>query len=323
MQCVSIKDKVEQTALLTHADKIKKIEEVFSGIRYMADIFLPDDEFYGQIITVEDPERMADILFKWLGIKHRSVQFHIDPNQEQLIVYSHKKNTSQISLGLPVLEDPLLCGAAVAHAIVHHLLIGRAKISLGDHDENEALADLGTIYAGFGVLILNSLDTVQVPLGSMAVANYASEFMDYCNEHRIVNSVWQPYVLPSVATEYLSSRSAIKKLKPFIRRRLITQRTKKRKLVLGLVMSGLIVIGISIFTLTRPTGLSPDLQEKRDAIAILRSQIEQCHNLVKYKQQKWDQSDIFIQRQIDADRTRCESLTSRYNYELNDYTSRL
>lgn len=323
MQCVSFGGKVVHVKLLTHADKIRKIEELFYARHHSADIFLPNDEFYGHIVTAEDPERMADQLFKWLGIKHRSVKFHIDPNQEQLLTYSYQKNTSQITLGLQVLEDPLLCGAAVAHGIIHHLLIGRAKISLGDNEEDETLADLGTIYAGFGVLILNSLESKDVPLGSMGVANYAGEFMDYCYEHRVVNSVWQSYVLPGVAAEHLPSKLSAKRLKPFIRNRLNMQRTRKRKLVLGLTAFAVIYLSAMFFALTRPSGLSHEMQEKRDSIAVLKAQIEQCQNTVEYKQQKWDQSDIFIQRQIDADKTRCDSLTSRYNYELNLYNAEL
>lgn len=323
MGCITFQGKVVQVSLLTHSDKIKKIEEVFSGNRHKSDIFLPDDDFYESTVSAEDPERMADSIFKWLGIKHRSVHFHVDPNQEQLLVYTHKKNASQLSLGPEVLQDPLLCAAVVAHGIVHHLLIARAKISLGESDENEALADLGTIYAGLGILVINGFETKQSALGSMGTQNYASEFLDYCSELRIVKSLWQPYVLPSVASEYLSTSTPLQKLKPFIKSRLSRSASRRKKITFGLTVMLVTMGGVFYIMASQPKYLSAEMQEKRGTIALLKNQVEQCQNTVAYKQQKWDQSDIFIQRQIDADKTRCTSLTNRYNYEVNDYNSKL
>jgi hypothetical protein len=323
MDCVSSEGKIVHISLLTHVDKIKKIEELFSSNRHKADLFLPDETFYGEAVSASDPERMAKILFRWFGIKHRSVQFHINPEQEQLVVYTHKKNESQISLGWHTLEDPLVCAAAVAHGIIHHLLIARAKISLGDSDEDEALTDLGTIYAGLGILILNGLSSKQLPLGSMGIQNYASEFIDYCNDQRVVKSIWQPYILPEIASTYLASNTPLKRLKPFIRLRTYRVRSRKKKLAIGLAAVVLLVVSAALFSTTKTKYLSAEMQEKRDSIAILKTQYEQCLGVIAYKQQRWDNSDIFIQRQIEADKTRCTSLKNRYNYEVSEYNAQL
>lgn len=322
MDCISLEGKVTHISLLTHPDKLKKLEELFAKSRHKADVFLPNDTFYSDTVSTDDPERMADLLFKWLGIKHRSLNFHFDPNQEELINYKHDKNTSKVTLGWHCLEDSLVCGGAVAHAIVHHLLIARAKISLGEREEDEALADLGTIYAGFGVIILNSFESKRA-LGSMAETNYASEFIDYCKEQRIVDSVWQPFVLPAVATEYLDKKTQNSSLKPFIRARIRRAESHHKKLVLAVSILIVFIAGVTVLSLSQPKYLSVEMQEKRDSIALLKAEYEQCQATVKRKQETWDQSDIFIQRQIDADKTRCSSLKNRYNYEVNDYNSKL
>lgn len=323
MNCVTYEGKVVQISLLTQSDKIQKIETIFSKNRHKLEIFLPDDSFYGSVVAANDPERMADILFKWLDIKHRSVHIHVDPNQHTLLSYTHKKNASQISLSLQALQDPLLCGALVAHGIIHHLLLARAKISLGDSDEDEALTDIGTIYAGFGVLLLNNFESDHHSLGSLGRRNYASEFFDYCSQQRIVESLWLPYVIPSIASEYFSNKATIKKLRPFIRLIMKKRQIKKRNTITYAVLFVLITIGAVFYSSTRTEHLSPAMQEQHDSIAILKIQYEKCADTVAYKQQKWDNSDIFIQRQIEADKTRCTSLKNRYNFEVNEYNSKL
>ncbi len=321
MECITFEGKVGHISLLTHADKIQKLEELMAKNRHTADLFLPDATFYGDVVEPEDPERMADILFKWLGIKHRSLHIHVDPIQTAPVIYTHKRNASQISIGLHVLEDPLLCGAIVAHGIIHHLLIARAKVSLGSAEDDEAFTDLGTIYAGFGILVLNALDSKEHPLGSMGAQNYAAEFIDYCLEQRIVKSLWQPYVLPDIAKQLLGGEVPRQKLKPFIKTRLKKSQSKKHQLVFGIACLTVLLITGAILLATQPMKQTPIMQEKQENITVLRSQYEQCQKLVDYKQDHWDVSDIFIQRQIEADKTRCTSLKNRYNYEISSYNS--
>jgi hypothetical protein len=322
MDCIELEDKASQALLMTHQDKLQKLQSIFANNEHKSDLFLPDEDFYGNEVTVDDPERMAGILFKWLGVKHRSVTFHIDPNQDKLIQYKRTNNTSKVSLGLECLEDNFVCGAAVVHAVVHHLLISRAKLSLGDPEEDEVLADLGTIYSGFGVIILNSLRSKKV-LGSMGEMNYSAEFLDYCSNHRIVDSIWQGYVLPDISADVLQRPSQFSNLRPYVISRI--QRAHSHRFTTVFTGMFLFVL-MSVFTviyLNRPASLSAEMREKQDAVAVLRAEIDRCEDTVKRKQQTWDQTDIFIQRQIDADKTRCASLISRYNYELNQYNSNL
>lgn len=322
MDCIELEGKVVKLSLVTHADKLRKLQAVLSKNRHKADLFLPDEVFYGERVSADDPERMADVLFRWLGVKHRSVHFTINTDQTELIRYKHTKNTSQVTLGASCLTDELLCGAAVAHAVVHHLLLARAKISLGHHEEDESLTDLGTIYAGFGLIILNSFESEAV-LGSMGTQNYASEFLDYCSDERIVANMWEPYVLPQVAKSFLTRDTKNVQVKSFITHRLRQRRSSRTKVLAVTASLLLALLIVTIASLSKPDQLSPEMHEKRDTIAVLKAEIEHCQETVKRKQSTWDQSDIFIQRQIDADKTRCTSLLNRYNYEVNEYNSKL
>ena len=86
MDCIETDNDVATARLLTQADKIAELEKLFAKYRRKNDVFLPDDSFYKEIAGPEDAERMAASIFSWLGVKHRSITFHIDPKHDQLVV---------------------------------------------------------------------------------------------------------------------------------------------------------------------------------------------------------------------------------------------
>lgn len=318
MDCIDSETKAVTAILLTQADKIARLETVFSKHRPKADVFLPDEAFYAEISGPDEIYKMADTLFSWLGIKHRSVHFHLDPNQEKIVSYQRDGSGSSITLGWRCEQDSVLAAAAVAHGIVHHILLARQKIKLATIEETEELIDIGTIQAGFGIIIANSLSRQQPVLGCLAPNNYISEMLDYFSRQRIVDSLWSPYVLPEVLSTQLQnihphnhSTFVMKRLKL-----LQTKRMNKFYLLSALVL----FVGVAAtLIITRPKVQSKDQLEMRDSIRVLKSQVEQCEDTVRRKTATWNQEDIFIQRQIEADKTRCASLKSRYNFEVARY----
>lgn len=323
MNCINFKNSAQPVELLTQADKISRLEEIFIKYRHKTDIFLPDENFYNEISSPDDAKLLADKIFRWLGIKHRSLDIRIDPAQDQLVVYTRKSGSSTINLGWRVLNDPFLCGAALAHGITHHLLLSRAKLHLESSEENEALTDLGTIYSGLGVLILNGFSSGSDALGSMAQANYIAECLDYFEERRIVKSLWQPYVLPSVISNVVPDKLPIQNYSMAVRQQINKMTGNRTKTALVLMMI-IILIGTSVFVyVKRPKNISAEMQSQKETIDILKIQYQQCIDTVEYKRQTRDLTDIFMQRNIEADQSRCTSLRNRYNYEVAQYNSKL
>lgn len=322
MDCILSSNVTVSTELLTQADKIAKLDAIFSKHRHSTDLFLPDEGFYPEACGPDEIMRMADALFSWLGIKHRSVHFHLDPNQEELVLYKKEAGGSSITLGWRCAQDSFLAAAAIAHGIVHHILVIRQKIRMGSAEEDEEFTDLGTIYAGFGILILNSLCSSKRALGALAPSNYVSEFIDYVTDERIVESLWSPYVLPDVMQAHISGVRPVRR-QPFALKRLkVLRRTKKRQKFMIIVF--VVCFGMAGFlTLTRPKAQSSEQLTRYDEIKVLKRQVEQCEEMVKRKLDTWNKEDIFIQRQIDADKSRCSSLRSRYNYEVAKYNESL
>lgn len=195
MDCVNSNITAQPTKLPTVADQIVHLEKLFASYRHKADVFLPGKDFYTNITEPSDAQLMANKIFEWLGIKHHSLEIHIDPNQDQLLKYSMHGDSKNLILGRNCLNNPLLAGAVIAHGICHHLLLSRSNTHLENIEENESLTDLGTIYAGLGVLIINSFKSELAVLGSMAKPNYIAECKDYFNEKRIVSNLWHPHVM--------------------------------------------------------------------------------------------------------------------------------
>jgi len=54
-------------------------------------------------------------------------------------------------------NDPYAVGAILAHEIMHLYLMSRKHIFLPNAEENELLTDLGTIYLGLGIVVINGM----------------------------------------------------------------------------------------------------------------------------------------------------------------------
>lgn len=323
MDCLNFNEPLKSTnkVLLTHSDKVLALQESLNTYRHDSDIFLPDDNFYLKINGPEDINQMANTIFRWLKIKHKSLVFHLDSSQDEPLIFSKSHGHSQATLGWKVLDDPLYAGSLIAHSIIHHLLAGRHRLIMSESYENESITDLGTIYSGLGILVLNGLENRYNSLGAMAKENYVSEFLDFVSDQRIVNTVWQPYVLPSVIESFIDIESTPTKI-GFVGR--LESKRKSTKIKYTLAASAILttILLITFYSATRPKYSEADLVEHRYTINILKEQVRYCEKTLEYKKSRWDNSDVFIKRQIDADATRCKSLQNRYNFELNSYNAK-
>jgi hypothetical protein len=323
MDCIKTNAKTQQVELLTHADKIARLEEIFAAYHRKSDVFLPSDAFYAEITGPESLEAMASEIFAYLGMKHRSVEFHVDADTAEPVAYHRHSGTSRIVLGWHALQDPLLAGSLVAHSIIHHLLEARAKINLGTSEETEALTDLATIHSGLGILVMNGIADKRSSLGSMAPANYLAECLDYFKEHRVVPSVWQPYVNPEIIALHGDRPLPKRRYRAIIRKRIDQHARYRKNLMVGSSLTALFLGIIGFAILSGPQYLSAEMQAQKDTIDLLRLQHRECEETVQRKERTWDTSDIFMQRRIDADKTRCTSLRNRYNYEVARYNEQL
>ena len=73
----------------------------------------------------------------------------------------------------------------------------------------------------------------------------------------------------------------------------------------------------------KPKSLPTELANEVDNINVLANNRRLCNIMVKQQQKTLDENDIFSDRQIDAQMTRCKSVENIYNYRLNVLNEKL
>jgi hypothetical protein len=323
MDCLESDKKPSELGLLTLTDKQIAISDIFASHHSKSDVFLPDDEFYNEPLTPESITSMLDKVFKFLGVKHRSVTLHLDNKSQVAVKYNHKSKNSQITIGAPGLENPFVCGATVAHAVMHHFLHSRAKLYANDPELNEELTDLATIESGLAILILNSFAAKQPILGAMAEQNYLAECLDFFKSRLVVDNVWKPFVLPEVLHTINDSEPLPRPRLKALKMRIASQ-SRHRKFIISGSLSVVLLLSITgIWLSQQPSTLSAEMLSQRESIEVLKYQYKICEETVKRKQATWDTSDIYMQQQIDKDASRCISLRNRHNFEVSSYNDKI
>lgn len=102
------------------------------------------------------------------------------------------------------------------------------------------------------------------------------------------------------------------------------------KLSLLRLKSSLMIVLICLLTVVvwliidvKPKSLPAELANEVDNINVLANNRRLCNIMVKQQQKSLDENDIFSDRQIDAQMTRCKSVENIYNYRLNVLNEKL
>jgi len=85
------------------------------------------------------------------------VVFHSSLGDTPGVFTVTKEGQEVIFVNDKYVKDPYAVSAVLAHEIMHLYLMSRKHIVLEDKKENELLTDLGTIYLGLGILVINGM----------------------------------------------------------------------------------------------------------------------------------------------------------------------
>lgn len=220
----NIKVATDFKEIKTSEGKINFIESLLVRNNFrIGNIFLPTDDFYSQWDNSDESlQLMASRLIKWLNFCP-SVPLFIGFNDSISSpgVYINNgeniglKNFHAILIKSQYCNNPFQCAAILAHEIMHFYLIQQNNIVINDIKENELLTDLGTIYSGLGILIINSffyssgwfitaigllaglliLNTQKLSFGYFKPEEYSNFFKEYLDRYKIDYAVCN-YILP-------------------------------------------------------------------------------------------------------------------------------
>lgn len=326
--------KLLPTALLTRAEKLTAIEEIFGeNFSHQAKFFPLDGDFYAELKKPKGYNKVADKLFNWWGVKHRGVHLIIETGQAEPVIYTHHGQTHEIKLSEAALNNPYEAAAVIAHGLMHYILIGRHSIYLSDESENEELTDLALINSGMGAVILNGynyhigwlnrlsrLKDLQ-PVGVLKPREFLAETETWMSAHHLPLWELSAQLMPWVSIYLPRQIRAIANKKLHVLSEEKAVKTTNVKFLGVLILASIIGIVAGYLLILVPTPTPKSLIAKQQVISTLRSQFDQCLSNVEQKKKDFDTSDIFVLRVIQSDIARCESLRNRYNSEISSYNA--
>lgn len=322
------------TSLLTQAEKLAAIDKIFGeNFSHQGKFFPLDGDFYAGLAKPKGYNKVADKMFAWLGVKHRGVHLTVEPDQAEPVIYTHHGQTHEIKLSQSALGNPYEAAAIIAHGLMHYVLIGRNSLYLQDESENEELTDLALINSGFGAVILNGYNyhvgwlnrlsryKDPQPVGGLKPRDFLAETEKWLAKHHMPLWELSAQLMPWISVYLPHQIRAIANKKLYVLAEEKAVKTANVKLMGLLILVSLVGVVAGYLLVLLPTPTPKALVAKQQVISTLRNQFDQCMSAVEQKKHDFDTSDIFVQRVIQSDLARCESLRNRYNSEISNYNA--
>ncbi len=309
------------TSLITEAPLTAEAREALlhelfgEELPHIGEIFIPDDDFYGNERGAKQAQHMLRLLCLWLGVKpgyvglaHKSINNTV-PDGQRYTIYVNPET----------LGDEFVLGAFLAVALSGYLLKERKQIRLPERDQTALLATASIMF-GLGLVIANGwapeyswVQRLRKPTANMPIAypigSYSSLFRAYIKKHRLSPLTFERYITPWAARRLDVTMP---------RRASVTVTETRHKIGLNNVkLAGagwliIMVIGLSGFVLAvRVRPVPAKVTDAQEQIDLLTNLSQQCQQKVNYDRQYADLADIQTVRTLNAESLRCESLNNQ------------
>ena len=320
--------------LVTDNERTARLHELL-GARFThhGQLHLPTFGQYEALSDDDGLQALAKDMCRWLGYKPRSLNVtygNIDTADHVQV------NSASITVSKDFNDHPLVTGGLLARAVIrfvseHHHFV-----------PDERFVEVNTIESGLGIWIINAfqpktskreklyhmldgnwLQRDGIQLQTMSMAEYLRQFDIYTRQN---------HLFPEDYAKSISKRS--KFMIP------LTPSSTKVTLMaepsttlghiksanglwlrIGLLASTLAIVVITGLILvsgqTRPTPY--DQTRDSESLRIIKASLGECIRKASEQESTYDPNDLFMTRQIDATKNRCESLRNQYNDNLSTY----
>lgn len=327
-----MKGVVNQSELLvTDTERLAKLQDIL-GSRFVhsGELLLPTFRQYDDLETEAGLLALTKDMLRWLGYKpHRLHVSYVE--QDALYAITHET----ISISAKFHDHPLVTGGILACAVIqfvsehHHFL------------PDTRFVERATVETGFGLWIINALQPKRsyaeklyhmldgawaqlegLQLQAMSTSEYLQVFTAFTAEHRLFPEEYgrsvskrSLHVLPNTASNT--------KIIPMVEPSATLAHLRNTRLLwlritlLALTTSAIITFGV-IFWSHRDTS-SYDQSRDVSSLSVIKQSLNQCIQKASNEQSSYDPNDLFMARQIDATKARCESLRNQYNDALSSY----
>ncbi len=318
---------------LTKEEQTKILDDLFKAFHRRGELLLPDTELYPEVFDSKSIEQVAKKVFVWLGTKPKGLDYAIHASNSG---YRKLSDSKHIYVPARYASKPYIGTAIIVKACLEHLL------SIKKIRDNPEIVEEGLIELGFGLIIINSFDgddslrsrinlflhmfnAKTEALEVMSTHEFATKFTDFITTNKLDAKVILEHTVPRVKA-YLPLKfhqPGKLMLEPYV------QKESKARDVFRVKVMGFIlcVVSVTIFFAylysMQPRRISVELQLQKDKIAVLRSSYVACTRSLKNKQDEYTKDDIFLDRQLDAHNSRCESIKNKHDFNVQEFNQKL
>lgn len=326
--------KTENEVLVTEDEIFAKLHEILGGrFTNHGQLFQPTFPPYEALQDDTGLNELAKEFCRWLGYKPRrlTVKYGSVPGGSYSVI-----DAETVTINALFRDHPLVTGGILALAMLEFVL------ERHDYIPDERFIDVSSVEAGLGLWVINALQPKRtlreklyhmidgnwlqlegLRLDAMTTADYLRLFSIYASINRLFPEDYgrsisrrSMHFLPTTP----SATKIIPLPEPNATHRHIQQ---ANKLWIKILLLSMTVAAILLFSVILISQRSKPVsyEETRDAQALrtVKSSLDDCLKLASKQQSTYDPNDLFMTRQIDATKTRCESLRNQYNDALSLY----
>jgi hypothetical protein len=320
--------------LVTDDERIAKLHSLL-GSRFSkhGQLLLPTFTQYETLPSDEGLQALAKELCRWLGYKPRSLTVKYGPTN--VSTYSIV-NSDEITVNQIFRDHPLVTGGILATAVIRFVLEHHHYIA------DDRFIEVSTIETGLGLWMINAfqprltkrekfyhmldgnwMQLEGYQLRATSAGEYIRQFTIFASNNRHFPEDYGRgitkrgvHLLPPTP----STTKIIPLPEPTATIKHIQDANKLWIKILLLSASAAAVIIFALLLLTPKSSPIP-YEQTRDtqALRVIKDSLDQCIQQASDQQSTYDPNDLFMTRQIDATKTRCESLRNQYNDTLSLY----
>jgi hypothetical protein len=322
--------------LVTEDENVAKLHQLL-GSRFTnhGQLLLPTFRQYEALSNDEGLQALAKDICRWLGYKPRSL--HVMFGETAATAY-FSVTTDTITINKQFMDHPLVTGGILAFAVTQFVMQHH------HYTPNDKFIEVASIETGLGILIINALkprlsrsekfyhmldgswlQLEGLRLQSMTDGEYLRAFSIFATTHRLFPEDYGRSVTKR-ALHLLPSTPSTTKIIPLPDpSALISHQQNAKNLWIRICLLSATAAAIVLFgfiLLSHPTK-SVSFEQTRDSesLRIIKTSLNDCIEQASEQQSTYDPNDLFMTRQIDATKTRCESLRNQYNDALSLYES--
>jgi hypothetical protein len=323
--------------LLTDDDRRAYLHELLGHrLKSTERLQLPTLESYNFISTDSGLKTVAYEMCRQIGFKPGGLKVQY-ASKPLLAGYVVDQDTKTILIDPQLSRHVYSCGAVLAMAVVTY-----AVEHFSHQKADRPFIEFVTIETGLGLWIINALrprislrqklyhiiDTSWfhkegILMEAYSQRQYVERVVSFAHENHIDVDSYLPHVLERVRylfpsfTLNQSHRYLPEAPSALVHKKAANQLWVKVILIVLIAASG-IVFGVYALV-SRQAPVNPEIERLHRQVNKLKKSYEDCQQEVSKQQSTYDPNDLFMTRQIDDTKSRCESLRNKYNYTLDQY----